>query len=198
MSDKPSYLGLLNAIAVAEGRAHTYLIVWADTTKSDDVRAVLRRIAAREGEHAMTFGRRINELGYDVRQPADDDAKTIALVTSDCSDLEKMETLKLHRLDSGDKPDIFDDFFKDHSIDIATGELLGRYIAEERDSARLFKQCHALLKQAESGASSVAGDRLASLERKVDALCGTVDQLCAALTASESGSNGTRTKARSK
>jgi hypothetical protein len=50
MSDKPSYLGLLNAIAVAEGRAHTYLTAWADTTKSDDVRAVLRRIAAREGE----------------------------------------------------------------------------------------------------------------------------------------------------
>ncbi|MDQ1386266.1 MAG: hypothetical protein QOG65_3645, partial [Actinomycetota bacterium] len=47
MSDKPSYLGLLNAIAVAEGHAHTYLIAWADTTKSDDVRAVLRRIAAR-------------------------------------------------------------------------------------------------------------------------------------------------------
>jgi rubrerythrin len=198
MSDKPSYLGLLNAIAVAEGRAHTYLVAWADTTQSDDVRAVLRRIAAREGEHAMTFGRRINELGYDVRQPADDDAKTVALVTSDCSDLEKMETLKLHRLDRGDKSDIFDDFFKDHSIDIATGELLGRYIAEERDSARLFKQCHALLKEAEPGASSAAGDRLASLERKVDALCGTVDQLCAALTASESGSNGTRIKARTK
>lgn len=198
MSDKPSYLGLLNAIAVAEGRAHAYLTAWADTTKSDDVRAVLRKIAAREGEHAMTFGRRINELGYDVRRPDDDDSRAIALVTSACSDLEKMETLKLHRLDTGDKPDIFDNFFKDHSIDIATGELLGRYIAEERDSARLFKQCHALLKQAESGSSSAEGDRWASLERKVDALCGTVDQLCAALTASESGSNGTRSKARSK
>ena len=120
MSDKPSYLGLLNAIAVAEGRAHAYLTAWADTTKSDDVRAVLRKIAAREGEHAMTFGRRINELGYDVR-PNDDDAVAVALVTSDRSDLEKMETLKLHRLDSGDKPDIFDDFFKDHSIDIGNG-----------------------------------------------------------------------------
>jgi rubrerythrin len=197
MSDKPSYLGLLNAIAVAEGRAHAYLTAWAETTKSDDVRAVLRKIAAREGEHAMTFGRRINELGYDVRPGDDDDAAAIALVTSDRSDLDKMETLKLQRLDRGDKPDIFDDFFKDHSIDIATGALLGRYIAEERDSARLFKQCHALLKQAESG-SSVDDDRLASLERKVDALCGTVDQLCAAVTATDSGSNGSRTKARSK
>jgi rubrerythrin len=198
MSDKPSYLGLLNAIAIAEGRAHAYLSAWADTTKSDDVRTVLRRIAAREGEHAMTFGRRINELGYDVRHNDDDDAAAIALVISDRSDLEKMETLKLHRLDSGDKPDIFDDFFKDHSIDIATGALLGRYIAEERDSARLFKQCHALLKQAESGPESTDNDRLVSLERKVDALCGTVDQLCAALTAADSGSNGSRAKVRSK
>jgi rubrerythrin len=147
MSDKPSYLGLLNAIAVAEGRAYTYLTAWADTTQSDDVRVVLRKIAAREGEHAMTFGRRINELGYDVRRPVDDDAKTIALVTSDCSDLEKMETLKLHRLDTGDKPDIFDDFFTDHSIDIATGELLGRYIAEERDTARLLRRCYEQLKE---------------------------------------------------
>jgi hypothetical protein len=198
MSDKPSYLGLLNAISVAEGRAHAYLTAWADTTKSTDVRAVLRKIAAREGEHAMTFGRRINELGYDVRSNDDDDAAAIALVTSDRSDLEKMETLKLHRLDSGDKPDIFDDFFKDHSIDITTGALLGRYISEERDSARLFKECHALLKQSESGSSSADDDRLASLERKVDALCGTVDQLCAALTSADTGSNGSRAKARSK
>jgi rubrerythrin len=199
MADKPSYLGLLNAIAVAESRAHTYLCAWADVTTSDDVRAVLRKVAAREGEHAMTFARRINELGYDVRRKDHEDTdEKIALVTSGCSDLEKMEALKLHRLDRGDKPDIFDDFFKDHSIDIATGALLGRYIAEERDSARLFKQCHALLKQAESGPESTDNDRLDSLERKVDALCGTVDQLCAALTAADSGSNGSRAKVRSK
>jgi hypothetical protein len=62
----------------------------------------------------------------------------------------------------------------------------------------LFRQCHALLKQADSRSSAGGDDRLASLERKVDALCGTVDQLCAALSAAESGSNGSRTKARSK
>jgi hypothetical protein len=68
-------------------------------------------------------------------------------VTSGCSDLEKMEALKLHRLDRGDKPDIFDDFFTDHSIDIATGELLGRYIAEERDTARLLRRCYEQLNE---------------------------------------------------
>lgn len=204
MSDKPSYLGLLNAIAVAEGRAHTYLCAWAEVTPSDDVRAVLQKVAAREGEHAMSFAKRINELGYHVREKGDGDtAKAVALVTSDCSDLEKMEALKLHRLDRGDKPDIFDDFFKDHTIDIATGELLGRYIAEERDTARLLRQCYKQLKQAAPDVTSdrapaVGGDRLTSLERRVDALCNTIDALCDAISAPAHDGNGSRTKARSK
>ena len=143
MTDKPSYLGLLNAIAVAEAQAHEYLTVWADTTPSPDVRQVLLTVAAREGEHGMTFAKRINELGYEVR--CNDDSglqKSMALVKSDRSDLKKMEKLGLDRLDTGDKPDIFDGLFKDHSIDIRTGELLGRYIAEERDSARLLRSCY--------------------------------------------------------
>jgi rubrerythrin len=200
MADKPSYLGLLNAIAVAESRAHTYLCAWADVTTSDDVRAVLRKVAAREGEHAMSFARRINELGYDVRRKDDEETdKKIALVTSGCSDLEKMEALKLHRLDRGDKPDIFDDFFKDHSIDIATGELLGRYIAEERDTGRILRDCYQQLKAAAGGSTAAADDRLASLEGKVDELCNTVGELCAAMAVANSGSNGSRpVKSRSK
>ena len=63
MSDKPSYLGLLNAIAIAESQAHDYLCAWAEVTPSDDVRCVLRKVAAREGEHGMSFAKRINELG---------------------------------------------------------------------------------------------------------------------------------------
>ena len=38
MSDKPSYLGLLNAIAVNEARAHQYLQVWIDKTTDPDVK----------------------------------------------------------------------------------------------------------------------------------------------------------------
>jgi rubrerythrin len=197
MGGKPSYLGLLNAVALAEEEAHAYLRAWIDVTESDDVRAVLRKVAHREGEHASSFARRINELGYEVR---DNDGKgrerrekAIALVTSGCSDLEKMEALGLHRLDRGDKPDIFDDFFKDHSIDIATGELLGRYIAEERDTGRIFRDCHAQLKQAAGGSTAAADDdRLALLEGKVDELCNTVGELCAAMAVANAGSNGSR------
>ncbi|HEY3830938.1 MAG TPA: hypothetical protein VGO03_01465 [Acidimicrobiia bacterium] len=200
MSDKPSYLGLLNAIAIAESQAHDYLCAWAEVTPSDDVRGVLLKVAAREGEHGMSFAKRINELGYEVRRKGtDNEHKAIALVTSDCSDLEKMEALKLQRLDTGDKPDLFDNFFKDHSIDIATGELLGRYIAEERDTARLLRSCYEQLKHAESRTSSGDDDdRLVSLERKVDALCSTVDDLCGAIAGMGSKSNGSRAKTHAK
>ena len=154
MSTKPSYLGLLNAIAIAEARAHEYLVVWAAATPSDDVRTVLLTVAAREGEHGMSFARRINELGYEVRRKPEAEpskaqpSKEMQIVTSDCSDLEKMKALKLHKLFTGDQPDIFDTFFRDHSIDIRTGELLGRYIAEERDTARLLRSCYDQLKAA--------------------------------------------------
>ena len=180
MSDKPRYLGLLNAIALAESRAHTYLCAWAEVTPSDDVRNVLRTVAAREGEHAMSFARRINELGYHVR-PKDDAGleKAMEVVTSNRSDLEKMKALKLHRLDTTDRPDIFDDIFKDHTIDIQTGALLGRYIAEERDSARLLRKCYEQLKlHADAGGTATAKDKnVARLEAKVDELRRALDEL---------------------
>ena len=55
---------------------------------------------------------------------------------------DKMHALGVARIaeDSAKSgPDIFDKFFSDHSIDIQTGELLGRYIAEERDSGRRLR-----------------------------------------------------------
>ncbi len=182
MSDKPSYLGLLNAIAVAESQAHDYLVVWADKTPSADVRRVLLTVAAREGEHGMSFAKRINELGYEVRCKDDSNQqKALELVSSDRSDRKKMEKLKLYTLDTGDAPDIFDGFFKDHSIDIRTGELLGRYIAEERDSARLLRSCYEQLVAAgdvdidDDEASTT--ESLTSLDAKVDALCRAVEEL---------------------
>jgi hypothetical protein len=149
---KPSYLGLLNAIAVAESNAHAYLEAWIEVTPSDEVRAVLRTVSAREGEHGKAFAKRIDELGFTVRPREDPkQAKRVALAGSKKSDLEKMERFGLGRLDTGDEPDIFDGFFRDHSIDIRTGELLGRYIAEERDSARLLRACYEACKAAANG-----------------------------------------------
>jgi rubrerythrin len=185
MSDKPTYLGLLNAIAIAEGRAHSYLCAWAERTPNADVRRVLLTVAAREGEHAASFAKRINELGYEVRhKDGGETDKALEIVTSDRSDLEKMKALKLHRLDTRDGPDIFDNFFADHSIDVRTGELLGRYIAEERDTGSLLRSCYEQLKTAaKDDRLPEADDRLSRLEGKLDALCSAVDELWRAIRA---------------
>jgi hypothetical protein len=162
-ASKPSYLGLLNAVAVAESNAHEYLNAWIAVTPSPEVCAVLSTVAAREGEHGMSFAKRINELGFQVRRKADPEhAKRLEISGSpDCTDLQKMKALGLHRLDSGNQPDIFDKFFSDHSIDIHTGALLGRYIAEERDSARLLRSCYDQLKAAGKSSDRDAGGEFA-------------------------------------
>src|SRR3954451_12381489 len=173
MSEKPSFLGLLNALALAESEAHCYLEEWIAVTDHDGVRATLQKVSAREGEHGMTFAKRINELGYTVK-PKDDPgaAKRMDIARSSMSDLEKMEAFGLGRLDSGDKPDVFDKFFADHSIDPTTGGLLGLYIAEERDSGRILRACYEQL-CAEAGRApgsrpSREGDRMAALDAKLD------------------------------
>ncbi len=186
MSDKPSYLGLLNAVALAESRAHQYLNAWIAATPSDDVRAVLATVAAREGEHGMSFAKRIDELGYSVLDRPDPTfAEKMEIAASDLSDLEKMERLGVGRL-GDDGPDVFDNFFRDHTIDVRTGELLGRYIAEERDSERRLRQCHELLcaaaqasdgSGAATGNGAVDGARLARVETKVDQLCQVIEEL---------------------
>jgi hypothetical protein len=200
MSEKPGYLGLLNAIAVGEAQAHCYLSAWIDKTHDAGVKATLSTVAAREGEHGMSFAKRINELGYSVRRNDADDVgfqKRLAIAGSDRTDLEKMEKLGLGRLDTGDKPDIFDDMFKDHSIDIATGALLGRYIAEERDTGRLLKCCYDALKSRPTSAGAANDDRLSSLEAKLDAVCNAIGELQSTMAPSANG-NGAPARVKTK
>ena len=193
MSDKPSYLDLLNALSLGESNAYCYLSEWAAVTKDPDVRRTLLTVAAREGEHGLTFAKRINELGYELVQKPDESLEQkLETVRSDCSDLEKMEALGFAKLldSSEDKPDFFDDIFKDHSIDIRTGEILGRYIAEERDSGRLLRACYHCLRDAaeaeaatngaskqESKAAKATAKRLTAIEAKVDQIGAAVDDL---------------------
>jgi rubrerythrin len=177
MPDKPTYLGMLNAIALVESRAHAYLCVWADVTPSPEVRSVLLTIAAREGEHGMSFAKRINELGFEVRETDDPTfEQQMEIARSARSDLDKIEALGLLRFCTDGAPDIFDGFFADHSIDIRTGELLGRYIAEERDTLRLLQRCQGQL-QARPTTGVSESDRLAALEDKIDAVCRGVEEL---------------------
>ncbi len=148
MGDKPTYLGLLNAIALAEGRAHGYLTTWAARTDDPDVRRVLMTVAAREGEHAASFAKRLDELGYEVqpRPVPEREAHEAEVALSDRSDVEKLEALGYGPSCDPNAADIFDRLFADHTIDPITGALLGRYIAEERDSVRRLAACCAALR----------------------------------------------------
>jgi rubrerythrin len=180
MPEKPSYLGLLNVIAVNEAKAHRYLNVWIDTTTDPEVAAVLRTVAAREGEHGMSFAKRIDELGFQVREKEGTDAtdreEQMAIAAStELSDCEKIERFGLHELEK--VLHFFDDIFKDHTIDIQTGELLGRYVAEEFDSARLLRACHEKLTQRSSSVAANGTSDLAELEKTVGELQRSVEEL---------------------
>jgi Mn-containing catalase len=147
MGDKPSYLGLLNAVAQGEWRAHEYLSDWIAQTDDEDVRAVLRTVAAREGEHGMSFTKRLDELGYAIkpREPDAFEVRQAEIARSGRSDLEKLEALGYAKAKDPSEPDAFDEFFRDHSIDPVTGALLGRYVCEERDSERRLRGLYQLL-----------------------------------------------------
>jgi len=155
MSDKPSYLSLLNTIALNEAKAHRYLQAWIEKTDDPEVKAVLQTVSWREGEHGMSFAKRLNQMGYDVLEKGEyitEERYTVA--TSDLSDREKIEKLGLHELDKGLA--FFNTVFQDHTIDIETGALLGRYIAEEFDTARLMRGCWEQLCAREGVATAAA------------------------------------------
>jgi rubrerythrin len=156
--EKPSYLGLLNAISLGEGRAHRYLSAWAEKTNDPEVRQAIRTVAIREGEHALAFEKRLCELGFEVQDRPDPNfEKTLDLLSSFKSDLEKFEALGYGR-QSQDGEDPFTRMFEDTSLDIQTGELLGRYIAEERDSGRILRGCYQKLRdRAGNGGADTAG-----------------------------------------
>jgi hypothetical protein len=188
MSERPSYLGLLCSIANAESDAHCYLSAWRDTTADPDVREVLTTVAAREGEHGMAFAKRVVELGFEFeRRESPKLAEQLEVARSGRRDIDKAQHFHLDRID--EVLSFFDDVFKDHSIDIRTGELLGRYIAEEHDTARLVGGCYRILcdraeaagtgpASASNGSNGAAdAGRLDDLASRIDALTRSVDDL---------------------
>jgi rubrerythrin len=179
MPEKPSYLGLLNAVANAETNAAAYLGAWAEVTPDPDVRRILVTVAAREREHGAAFAKRINELGFELRVTEDPglEQRMAIACSRDMTDLEKLEAVDLLDFCVPDgEPDVFDSFFRDHSIDAQTGALLGRYIAEERDTLRLVSGCASILRARAESSAATAGE-LAGLEEKIDAVCRAVEEL---------------------
>ena len=200
MSDKPSYLGLLNAIAVGELGGEAQFDAWAAVTTNDELRCVLRTVALREAEHARSFAKRIDELGYTVldRPDADLPRRVAIAASTELSDCEKLQRLGF--ASTGDeRPDVFTRFFDDTTIDPVTGALMGRYIAEERDTGRRLRACHAQLaacepvaeEQTPTGPAVDAGvlDRLDRIECALEVLVATASA-AAGKQAANGKSNG--------
>lgn len=137
---EPTYIKLLNSIAVNERKGEALLGCWAATTKDKELADTLQFVAIREGEHAAAFTKRMCELGYAVceetaYQVFKNFDELLACVASDASDADKIAMLGGDR----ESKDTFASFFKDTTIDVQTCELLGRYVAEERDSGRRLR-----------------------------------------------------------
>lgn len=166
---EPTYLPLLNSIAVNERKGEALLSAWADATADAELKSVLQFVAIREGEHAAAFTKRLCELGQAVcedtaYQVFEDFDGLLAFIGSGASDAEKITRFA----GPGDREqkDPFRGFFNDTSIDPETGALLGRYIAEERDSGRRLR---AQYDRICPGRGS-AGDELSRLRERIDEL----------------------------
>jgi len=140
--EKPSYIGLLNAISLAESNAGVYLRAWADATPDEDLAKTLRFVAARETSHGEVFCRRLAELGYELRHKPDPQAgeRLAKVANPKISDLEKIGD---EREDGGRDP--FAEIKKamdDGVYDEMTCNMLQWYIAEEYDSGKRLREAY--------------------------------------------------------
>ena len=149
-TEKPSYLGLLNAISLAETNAGHYLRAWADATSDEDLACCLRFVAARETSHGDVFCRRIAELGYELRRKPDPAAARRLAEVSDpgVSDLEKIGE---EREERGDPFREINRQLAEGAFDPMTANLLTWYIAEERDSGRRLRDAYAAVREKANG-----------------------------------------------
>lgn len=142
---EPTYLKLLNSIAVNECKGEALLTAWADATRDAQLEATLRFVAIREGEHSWAFRKRMCELGHAVCEASayqvfeDFDGMLACLGSTEVSDAEKVRRFAGDRSADTERKDPFAGFFKDTTIDPDTGALLGRYVCEERDSGRRLR-----------------------------------------------------------
>jgi hypothetical protein len=191
MSEKPSYIGLLNAISLGESEAECYLNAWAAVTPDDGVRSVISTVALREGEHGKAFEKRLCELGFGLQPRESDAAAKLEIASSKTlTDREKFEKLGVGRsvADRAGDNDVFVNMFKDTTIDIQTSTLLGRYVAEERDSGRMLAGCYNELCRRENG-DTLSPSVAAGLEARLDRMEGLLEKVCETLTAREKSSS---------
>jgi len=154
-TEKPSYLGLLNAISLGESAAGVYLEAWADATPNEDLACTLRLVAARERSHGDVFCRRLSELGYSLIKKTDPrNLEQLAKYANpNISDLDKLPA----RTEGGGEP--FGDIKKRMAageFDSMTTNLLNWYIAEEIDSGKRLSEAYACVRDMAGGKKKAA------------------------------------------
>jgi rubrerythrin len=150
--EKPPYLGLLNAISLAESEAGVYLEAWANATDDAELADTLRLVAARETSHGQLFQRRLCELGFDLKPKADPKAaaRLARYANPKVSDCEKVGP---EREAAGDTFADIRQGIADGVYDDMTCNMLQWYINEEDDSGRRLRQAYAKVR-AKAGMTS--------------------------------------------
>lgn len=143
-TEKIAYMGTLVAIATAEHRTALMMRAWRDTTEDKALAAALDKVANTEEEHGIAFTKHARALGADLNE--DPMAEYVGAVTQavarskETSDLEKFRQLMSYEAGvESPRPDPLIHMMDEPTIDSATGALIGRYIAEERESERCLK-----------------------------------------------------------
>ena len=139
---KPPYLGLLNAISLGESEAGVYLEAWANATNDEELASCLRFVAARETSHGELFCRRLNELGYSLRQKPDPKAagRLARYANPKVSDCEKVGP---EREEAGDTFADIRQGIASGVYDTMTCNMLQWYINEEADSGQRLREAYA-------------------------------------------------------
>lgn len=159
-TEKPAYLGLLNAISLAETNAGQYLEAWANVTPDEELACTLRLVAARERSHGDVFCRRLAELGYTLRQKRDpaDGERLAKYADPRISDVDKVGPER----GGGEVRDTFREIrqkMADGVYDPMTCNLLQWYITEEEDSGRRLREAYACVREkAGRGRAMANGD----------------------------------------
>jgi hypothetical protein len=153
--EKPRYLGLLNAISLAERHAGIYLEAWANATTDEELACTLRLVAARERSHGAVFCRRLCELGYDLRQKHDpeDHARIARYANPKISDLEKIGKQREEKDPFGE----IEQKMKEGFYDPMTCNLLSWYICEERDSGKRLRAAYDCVRVKANGGAKANG-----------------------------------------
>lgn len=178
MAKKPTYIGTLNRIVNAERQGFELLDCWSKVCDAE-IQSMLKTVALREGEHAATFEKRLCELGFTLKEKrAEGFDKTLQMIASDKPDLAKFEQLGYHKLGEKDGEDQLLKILADKTIDPTTAGLLGRFIAEERDSLLLLKAAYDCTR-AKAGQENTApsDDTLTQIRQQLGQLSDEMAQL---------------------